>query len=68
MAINGVASTPSSLSLSGASITLNFSYTFKDTDTVSVSYTPGKIKLQDIAGNLVGAISNFSATNMVIAN
>ena len=61
--VNGASATVSSVGLSGNVVTLTLSSTVADTDTVSISYTPGTNQLQDASANLALALSNSAVAN-----
>lgn len=61
--INGSAQGISSVSSSGASVTLNLYSTIGSGQSVSVSYAPGSARLVDLSGNETAAFSDFYVQN-----
>ena len=62
--VNGAIATVSSVAISGNNVTLTMANAVVDTDTISVSYTPGTNPLQDAAANFAVALSGISVSNL----
>ncbi|MEI7427468.1 MAG: Ig-like domain-containing protein, partial [Betaproteobacteria bacterium] len=62
--VNGAITTVSAVAISGNNVTLTMANAVVDTDTISVSYTPGTNPLQDAAANFAVALSGISVSNL----
>jgi len=61
--LSGTSSTVSAVQVLTSTVVLSLSPTAYLGETITVSYTPGTNKLQDVAGNLAASLSNQSVTN-----
>lgn len=64
VAINGLAQTPSHVSISGNTAILTLPNSVGEGDTVNLSYAPGSKPIRDAAGNLAAPFSNKHVTNI----
>jgi hypothetical protein len=57
--------TVTAVSLSGTAVTITYSSAYATGATITLSYTPGTNKIQDLAGNLASSFSGVTVTNNV---
>ncbi|WP_217593030.1 Ig-like domain-containing protein [Cohnella sp. GbtcB17] len=61
--VNGAAQSVSSISSSGANVTIGLYSTISGSQSVSVSYSPGSYKLTDLSGNDAAGFTDFYVQN-----
>ncbi len=64
ISINGATSSPSTVSISGTTVTLTIPTTIYSSDTVIITYTAGTYPVTDYSGNLAPNISSSGVTNL----
>ena len=60
--------TVTNVAISGPTVTLTVNSNYANGDTITVSYTPGTNKLQDLNGNFAASLSSQSVTNNIQAD
>lgn len=60
--------TVTNVAISGPTVTLTVNSNYANGDTITVSYTPGTNKLQDLNGNLAASLSSQAVTNNIQAD